>query len=133
VYDYAVVRVVPHVEREEFINAGIILFCRPARYLAAKVELDCERLLALAPNCDISMVQEQLALIPRLCAGEGPIGRLGQAETYHWLVAPHSTVIQCSPVHSGVTDDLPGTLERLMETMVRRDGRGQSEGGNEGF
>jgi hypothetical protein len=125
------VRVVPHVEREEFINAGIILFCRPARYLAAKVDLDCERLLALAPNCDLSMVQEQLALIPRLCAGEGPIGKLGQAETYHWLVAPHSTVIQCSPVHSGVTDDLPGALERLMETMVHRSGSGQHEGGKE--
>jgi hypothetical protein len=123
VYDYAVVRVVPHVEREEFINAGIILFCRPARYLAARVDLDCERLLALAPDCDLAMLKEQLALIPRLCDGEGPIGELGQAETYHWLVAPHSTVIQCSPVHSGVTDDLQGTLERLMETMVRRQGR----------
>jgi hypothetical protein len=114
------VRVVPHVEREEFVNAGIILFCRPARYLAAKVELDCERLLALAPDCDITAVEEQLALIPRMCKGEGPIGQLGQAETYHWLVAPHSTVIQCSPVHSGITDDLPGTLERLMDEMVRK-------------
>jgi hypothetical protein len=120
VYDYAVVRVVPYVEREEFVNAGIILFCRPARYLAAKIELDCERLLALAPHCDVAAVEEQLALIPRMCDGEGPIGRLGQAETYHWLVAPHSTVVQCSPVHSGITDDLPATLERLMDTMVRQ-------------
>ncbi len=120
VYDYAVVRVVPYVEREEFVNAGIILFCRPARYLAAKIELDCERLLALAPQCDVDAVEEQLAFIPRMCAGEGPIARLGQAETYHWLVAPHSTVIQCSPVHSGVTNDLPATLERLMDLMVRR-------------
>jgi hypothetical protein len=113
------VRVVPHVEREEFINAGVILYCRPARYLAAQVELDCERLKALAPDCDLAAVQEQLAIIPRMCAGEGPIATLGQAETYHWLVAPHSTVIQCSPVHSGVTHDLPATLARLMETMVR--------------
>jgi hypothetical protein len=120
VYDYAVVRVVPYVEREEFINAGIILFCRPARYLGAQVELDHERLRALAPDCDIAAVEEQLALIPRMCQGEGPIGELGLAETYHWLVAPHSTVVQCSPVHSGVTDDLPGTLERLMAMMVRR-------------
>jgi hypothetical protein len=114
-----VIRVVPRVEREEFINAGVILFCRPARYLAAKVELDCARLLALAPGCNVAAVEEQLALIPRMCAGEGPVGALGLAETYHWLVAPHSTVIQCSPVHSGVTDDLPGTLERLMDVMVR--------------
>jgi len=120
VYDYAVVRVVPYVEREEFINAGIILFCRPARYLAAKIELDCERLRAIAPDCDIAAVEEQLALIPRMCQGEGPIGQLGLAETYHWLVAPHSTVVQCSPVHSGITDDLPGTLERLLELMVRK-------------
>lgn len=119
VYDYAVIRVVPRVEREEFINAGVILYCRPARYLAAQVELDCARLSALAPDCDVAALQEQLALIPLMCNGEGPIAALGQAETYHWLVAPHSTVIQCSPVHSGVTDDLPGTLEQLMETMVR--------------
>lgn len=119
VYDYAIIRVVPRVEREEFINAGVILYCRPARYLAAQVELDCARLSALAPDCNAAAVQEQLALIPRMCAGEGPIGALGQAETYHWLVAPHSTVIQCSPVHSGVTDDLPAALERLMVTMVR--------------
>ena len=120
VYDYAVIRVAPRVEREEFINAGVIVFCRPARYLAAQVALDCELLRALAPDCDVEAVQEQLAIIGRMCAGDGPIAALGQAETYHWLVAPHSTVIQCSPVHSGLTDDLPGTLERLMDTMVRR-------------
>ena len=120
VYDYAIIRVVPSVEREEFVNAGVILYCRPARYLAAQVALDCERLKALAPACDLEAVKEHLAIIPRMCAGEGPIAQLGQAETYHWLVAPHSTVIQCSPVHSGVTDDLPGTLERLMQTMVRQ-------------
>ena len=120
VYDYAIIRVAPRVEREEFINAGVILYCRPARYLAAAVELDCERVRALAPDCDVEAVQEQLAIIGRMCAGEGPIAALGQAETYHWLVAPHSTVIQCSPVHSGVTDDLPRTLDHLMNKMVRQ-------------
>lgn len=120
VYDYAMIRVVPRVEREEYINVGVILYCRPARYLSAQVEVDCERLRALAPVCDLAAVQEHLAIIPRMCAGEGPIAALGQAETFHWLVAPHSTVIQCSPVHSGVTDDLPGTLQRLMQTMVRQ-------------
>ena len=119
-YDYAVVRVVPNVDRGEFINAGVIVFCRTQRFLAAKIELDPARLLILAPAVDVTDVQAQLELIPRLCAGEGAIGQLGQAETFHWLVAPHSTVVQCSPVHSGLTDDLPGVVERLMDTMVRR-------------
>jgi hypothetical protein len=115
-----VVRVVPNVDRGEFINAGVIVFCRTERFLAAKIELDRARLLTLAPDVDVADVQAQLALIPRLCAGEGAIGQLGQAETFHWLVAPHSTVVQCSPVHSGLTDDLPGVVERLMDAMVRR-------------
>ena len=75
---------------------------------------------ALAPEIDVAAVQEQLALLPRLCAGEGPIGALGQAEVFHWVTAPHSTVIQCSPVHSGLTDDLPGAVEELLDTLVRR-------------
>lgn len=119
-YDYAVVRVVPNVDRGEFINAGVIVFCRTERFLAAKIELDRARLLTLAPDVDVAEVQAQLELIPRLCAGEGAIGQLGQAETFHWLVAPHSTVVQCSPVHSGLTDDLSGVVERLMDAMVRR-------------
>ena len=118
-YDYAVLRVVPHVEREEFINAGVILFCRTHRFLTAAIDLDVTRLCALAPAIDVPAVQEQLALIPRLCAGEGPIGALGQAEVFHWVTAPHSTVIQCSPVHSGLTDDLPGATEQLLDTLVR--------------
>lgn len=119
VYDYAVVRVVPNVEREEFINAGVIVFCRTKRFLAAAIELDEARLQALAPHLDVNLVRAQLALIPRLCAGEGPIGELGQAEVFHWLVAPHSTVIQCSPVHSGMTEELPAAVERLLATLVR--------------
>jgi len=119
-YDYAIVRVMPDVTREEFVNAGVILFCRTQRFLAAQVDLDEARLRALSPHIDVEMVRRQLALIPAICAGEGAIGRLGQAEAFHWLVAPHSTVIQCSPVHSGTTDDLEATLERLMEMQVRR-------------
>jgi hypothetical protein len=118
-FDYAVIRVTPKVERGEFINVGVILFCRTARYLNAQIELDVMRLRALAPDIDVELVQEQLALIPRLCAGEGPIGQLGQAEVFHWLVAPHSTVIQCSPVHSGVADDPAAALEHLMNMLVR--------------
>lgn len=119
-YDYAVIRIVPDVTREEFINAGVILFCRTQRYLAARIELDDARLRKLAPDIEIDMVRRQLALIPAICTGEGPIGRMGQAEAFHWLVAPHSTVIQCSPVHSGITDDLDATLERLLAMQVRR-------------
>lgn len=119
-FDYAVIRVVPDVTREEFVNAGVILFCRTRRFLAAQIELDAARLAALAPQLDLDLVRQHLALIPAICAGEGPIGRLGQAEAFHWLVAPHSTMIQCSPVHSGITDDPAATLARLMDAHVRR-------------
>jgi hypothetical protein len=118
-FDYAVIRVVPDVTREEFVNAGVILFCRTRRYLDAQIELDAARLAALAPQLDLDVVRQHLALIPAICAGEGPIGRLGKAETFHWLVAPHSTTIQCSPVHSGITDDPTRTLTRLLDAHVR--------------
>lgn len=121
-FDYAIIRVVPRVERGEFVNAGVILFCRTRRFLAAQVELDEARLLALAPDCDLPAVQQQLATIPLICAGgpeSGPIGALPLAERFHWLVAPRSTVIQTSPVHSGICTDPAAALERLVATMVR--------------
>ncbi len=118
-FEYAVIRVVPDVVREEFVNAGVILFCRTRRHLVARIELDEARLAALAPHVDLGLVRQHLALIPAICAGEGPIGRLGKAEAFHWLVAPHSTTIQCSPVHSGISDDLAQTLERLLDAHVR--------------
>lgn len=119
-YEYAVIRVTPDVTREEFINAGVILFCRTRRYLAAQIELDVDCLRALAPQLDPDVVHAHLALLPAICAGEGPVGQLGQAEAFHWLVAPHSTSIHCSPVHSGITNDPAATLERLMAAHVRR-------------
>ncbi|MBW7881628.1 MAG: DUF3037 domain-containing protein [Caldilineaceae bacterium] len=122
-YDYAVIRVVPYVDREEFVNAGVVVFSRTQRYLAAAVELDVDRLHALAPDIDIAAIEEQLALSPRICAGNGPIGQMSQAEIFHWIVAPHSTAIQCSPVHSGLVQhpatELPAVLEHLMDTFVR--------------
>jgi hypothetical protein len=118
-YDYAVIRVVPEVTRGEFVNAGVILFCRPARYLAVAIDLDVARLLALAPGIDLDDVRAQLALIPAMCEGTGPIGALGQSEVFHWVVAPHSTLVQCSDVHTGLTDDLPAALEHLLNTLVR--------------
>lgn len=121
-FDYAIVRVVPRVERSEFVNAGVILFCRTRRYLDARVALDERSLLALDPGIDIEEVRSHLAAIPLVCAGghaAGPIGELTQPERFHWLVSPRSTVIQTSPVHSGLCTDPAEELERLMATMVR--------------
>lgn len=121
-FDYSVVRVVPHVERGEFINVGVIVFCRTLGYLAAKLEPDLARLAALAPLCEIDVVLDHLDSIRRVCEGgpaAGPIGLLSQSERFHWLVAPRSTVIQTSPVHPGLCTDPAGVHERLMDQMVR--------------
>ncbi len=121
-FDYAVIRVVPRVEREEFINAGVILYCLTRRFLDARVELDERRLLALAPDIDVDLIRGHLETIPRLCAGgraAGPIGQLPQKERFHWLVAPRSTVLQTGPVHSGLCEEPAKALEHLMQRMVR--------------
>jgi hypothetical protein len=120
-FDYAVVRVVPRVEREEFVNAGVILFCRTQRFLAARVELDADRLRALWPAVDVEEVERHLAAIPRVAAGgkdAGPIGRLPQADRFHWLTAPRSTIVQVSQIHSGLTDDPEQELQHLVDIMV---------------
>jgi Protein of unknown function (DUF3037) len=121
-FDYAIVRVVPRVERGEFVNAGVILFSRTARFLDARIALDAARLNALAPSIDHEVVQSYLDAIPRICAGgedAGPIGLLSQSERFHWLVAPRSTIIQTSPVHSGVNGDPAAALGQLFEKLVR--------------
>ena len=122
-FDYALVRVVPRVERGEFLNAGVILFCSTLGYLDARVALDRERLLMLNPSIDLDLVQSYLEAIPKICAGggeEGSIGSLPQRARFHWLVAPRSTVIQTSEVHSGVSDDPKAALESLFEKLVQR-------------
>jgi hypothetical protein len=122
-FDYAVVRVVPRVERGEFVNAGIVLFCSTEAYLEARIDLDRERLLALAPGIDCDLVQSHLDAIPRICQGgdeAGPIGALTQRARFHWLVAPRSTMIQTSPVHSGVHHDLEAALGQLVQKLVRQ-------------
>lgn len=126
-FDYAIVRVVPHVEREEFINAGVILFCRTRRFLGARVALDAQRLAALAPDVDAAEVEQHLALIPLVCRGDlaaGPIAELPPAGRFHWLAAPRSTIVQTSPVHSGVSDDPRAALNHLFETAVLLPGVG---------
>ncbi|MEP7244171.1 MAG: DUF3037 domain-containing protein [Gammaproteobacteria bacterium] len=121
-YDYAVVRVVPRVEREEFVNVGVILSCAAEDYLEARIELDTARLQALHPTLDLDAVRMHLASVPLICAGgpqAGPIGKLSLRERFHWLVAPRSTIIQTSPVHTGRCTNLPDTLDHLLKTMVR--------------
>ncbi|HEU4387039.1 MAG TPA: DUF3037 domain-containing protein [Blastocatellia bacterium] len=121
-YDYAIIRVVPRVEREEFINVGVIVACPGRGFLDARIELDEERLMALHPALDIKSIRSHLASIPAICAGgrlAGPIGELSQRERFHWLVAPRSTIIQTSPVHTGQCEDPAAVLEHLVATMVR--------------
>jgi hypothetical protein len=121
-FEYAVVRVVPRVEREEFVNAGVVLYCRERDFLAARVELQRDRVRAVSPGADLELVEAHLAVIPRICAGgegSGPIGRLPMKERWHWLVAPRSTVIQVSPVHAGLCAEPDRALDRLFDRMVR--------------
>jgi Protein of unknown function (DUF3037) len=122
-YDYAIVRVVPRVERGEFVNAGIILSCDVERILEAAIDLDETALLALDGSVDLESVRSALAAIPRICAGgaaAGPIGRLSARERFHWLVSPKSTIVQTSAVHTGRCDDLTAALRHLMQRMIRR-------------
>lgn len=121
-YDYAIVRVVPKVERAEFVNAGVIVSCPKVELLVARIELDEQRLLALDRTADLQLVKAHLDAIPITCAGgerAGPIGQLSQRERFYWLVAPRSTIIQTSPTHTGTARDPEAVVERLLETMVR--------------
>jgi len=121
-YDYAIIRVVPRVDRGELINVGVILSCPSADFLEARIELDPARLLALDPALDLDATRAHLDVIPRVCRGgpeAGELGALPQRSRFHWLVSPRSTIIQMSPVHTGRTDDPEKTLQRLLDTMVR--------------
>jgi hypothetical protein len=120
-FDYAILRVVPRVEREEFINAGVIVFCPEKDYLAVRILLDCERLKALWPELDTELVANHLEAIQKICAGDaaaGPIAQLSRRERFHWLVAPRSTIIQPSPVHTGVCDATGRLLDRLEKQLL---------------
>ncbi|HXH38582.1 MAG TPA: DUF3037 domain-containing protein [Thermoanaerobaculia bacterium] len=124
-FDYAIVRIVPRVDRGEFLNAGVILFSSTAAFLEARVGCDRRRLKALAPAIDVALVDSYLETIPKVCAGGGDAGSIGalpQRARFHWLVAPRSTIIQTSPVHSGISHDLSAALESLFEKLVRPPG-----------
>lgn len=123
-YEYALVRVVPRVERGECMNAGVMVICRQRRFLAARVGLDEARLRAFAPFLDdasIDQIRVQLDLIPRICAGDrtaGPIAALGLGERWHWLAAPASTIVQPGPVHTGICSEPGASLDRLFSELV---------------
>ncbi len=121
-YDYAVIRVVPRVEREEFVNVGVVVSCPAAGFLEAAIELQESRLLALHPGVDLEAVRAHLESIAAICAGgadSGPIGRLTQKERFRWLTSPRSTIIQTSAAHTGTCDDPAAVVERLLDSMVR--------------
>jgi hypothetical protein len=127
-FDYATLRVVPRVEREEFVNAGIILFCLERRYLRCHIALDEERALALAPSLDLATIRHHLHAVELVCNGDpagGPMAKLSQRERFHWLTAPRSTMLQTSPVRTGVCSkengdchDLDSRLSEIATTML---------------
>jgi Protein of unknown function (DUF3037) len=120
-FAYAVLRVVPRVERGECFNAGVVLFCRRRRFLAARVELDERRLAALAPDADADAVRTHLEALARIAAGDpagGRVAALEPSERFGWLVAPSSTVIQPSPVHTGLCEEPAEMLDRLFAELV---------------
>lgn len=120
-YDYAVIRVVPRVERGERINAGVIVSCPTQQFLEARIALDAARLRALDPAIDIAEIEAALAVIPWIAAGDprgGPVAKLPRGERFHWLIAPRSAVIQTSPVHTGIDDDPRAALDTLLVRYV---------------
>ena len=120
-YDYAVIRVVPRVEREEFVNVGVIVSCFERDFLGARIELDETRVRALDPAVDMDAIRTHLATIPAICAGgdaAGPIGKLSPQERFRWLVAPRSTILQVSPVHAGLCEHPERGLDELFRQMV---------------
>jgi hypothetical protein len=122
-FQYAVVRVVPRVERGEFINAGVVLFCRQRRFLAARTQLDEAAFAALGGDCDAADVHSQLQTLEAVAAGDaagGAVAEMPASERFHWLTAPASTIVQSSPVHTGLTEDPAGELDRLFAALVSR-------------
>lgn len=121
-YDYAVIRVVPRVEREEFINVGVVLSCPAIAFLQARIELDDSRLLTLAPSIDLASVRRHLSAFTTICnggPGSGPIGALPARARFHWLTARRSSMIQTSPAHLGRCTDAAVAVEHLLARMVR--------------
>ena len=122
-FQYAILRIVPHVERGECLNAGVVLFSRRHGFIGARTGLDAAALAAVAPDCEANEVRAHLSALERVAAGApdgGPIATLEPSERFHWLTAPSSTIVQASPVHTGMTSDPAAELEHLFELLVAR-------------
>ncbi len=120
VFEYALVRVVPRVERGEAINVGVIVYSHSYRYLSARIELTVTRLLALDPAADVDAIRSALSAFEKACTeGEGPLAGRPFGERFRWLTAPRSTIVQPGPVHSGLTSDPAAELTHLFDTLVR--------------
>ena len=121
-FEYAVLRVVPRVDRGEAMNAGIVLYCRPRRYLGARLALDEGLLRALDPEADVAGVRRALAAMAQVCGehGTGPAAGQDIGRRFRWLTAPRSTVVQAGPVHTGLTRDPEAEIEDLMRSLVLR-------------
>lgn len=122
-FEYAVIRIVPRVEREEFLNVGVMLYCAQKKFLQVRFGLDTSRLALLSDSLDMDEIKDYLCAFERICAGgkdAGPIGKLPVAERFRWLTATRSTVVQTSKVHPGFCDDPADKLDRLYEQMVGR-------------
>jgi hypothetical protein len=120
-YEYSVIRIVPRIEREECLNAGVVLYCKLRRFLAARAHLDEARLLALDPSADANGIRQQLDLVRLIAAGgpdAGEIGALSAAERFRWLTSPRNTIVQPSPVHPGLCDDPLAALDALFKRLV---------------
>jgi hypothetical protein len=124
-FEYAVLRVIPRVDRGEMINAGVLLYCRPLRFLAARVALDTDRVLALDQDADIEGIERALAAVVQICDQQPGAGSAGQQDIgrrFRWLTAPRSTVVQPGPVHTGLTEDPSAEADRLLAALVLRPG-----------
>ncbi|GAA1431595.1 DUF3037 domain-containing protein [Streptomyces thermospinosisporus] len=122
VYEYAVLRVVPRIERGECINAGVLVYCRPLGFVAARTHLDEARLLALDPDVDLAGVRAALRAVEQVCAGGDAAGQAARDDAgrrFRWLIAPRSTIVQPGPVHTGLTADPAAETERLLQVLVR--------------
>ena len=122
-FEYAVVRIVPDIEREEFLNAGLILFCRPRQYLRARTTLDTDALAAVHADSDVEAIGEQLRFLEAVAAGTleaAPFTSMSQSERFHWLTTPRSTLIQPGPLHAGMSDDPDATFDYLFGVLVSR-------------
>ena len=119
VFEYAVLRATPRVERGECINIGVVLYCQADDLLTVRVHVDPARLRALDPDVDLDGVVEAAAALQRTCEGEGPAGETTLGQRFRWLTAPRSTVVHSGPVHSGLTTDPAAEVERLVQLLVR--------------